>query len=106
MELKISGLKCDTPHCNYRDDSVKFENYEKNIGRECPICNSNLLTQEDYDRCVSMYNIVNKANAVGSVLKWINPLHYFRLIFGDRRKTSNLKFKYENDGSKTTTITE
>ncbi len=30
-EFKISGLKCDTPHCNYRDDSVQFEDYLKHV---------------------------------------------------------------------------
>lgn len=104
MELEISGLKCDTPHCNYRDDNVKFEDYEKSIGRKCPLCQSNLLTQKDYDDCVKIYKLVKILNVIGSVLKWVNPFHYFRLLFGDKRKVGSLSVKYENDGTKTKVI--
>ena len=104
MELEISGLKCDTPHCNYRDDNVKFEDYEKSIGRKCPLCQSNLLTRQDYIQCLKQYRAVEKINAIGNALKWINPLYYFRLLFGDKRKISSLNIKYENDGTQTRVI--
>ena len=42
MEINIYGLKCD--YCDYRDDSVKFSEYEENIGKPCPNCGNNLLT--------------------------------------------------------------
>jgi len=104
MELKISGLKCDTLHCNYRDDDVKFEDYEKSIGRKCPVCQSSLLTQKDYDDCVKMYDRIEKFNNIGRVLRWVNPFYYYRLLFGDKRKLSTLDVKYENDGTQTRVI--
>ncbi len=104
MELEISGIKCDTPHCNYRDDSVKFEDYNKWINRPCPICARNLLTQQDYERCNKMHRIVK----IITVLRWINPFFYiksaYRFITGKSNKYYNLEIKYENDGSVTKNV--
>lgn len=84
MEASFTGLKCD--HCKYRDDTVQFSEYKDRINSECPECGENLLTQEDYDNCLKMYRLVEKANKIGNILKWLNPFHYWRLIFGDKRK--------------------
>lgn len=104
MELNISGIKCDTRHCNYRDDSVKFDDYLKWINKPCPLCNSNLLTIKDYNSCVRMKNIIKLIN----VLKWINPIFYiksvYRLLTGKKKEYDNLDIKYENDGSITKRI--
>ena len=84
MQVKYSGLKCDC--CDYRDDEVRFEDYEKYIGYPCPKCRESLLTKEDYQKCLRLIKAVKIANAIGKLLKWGNPLHYYRLIFGDKRK--------------------
>ncbi|MDY2630085.1 MAG: hypothetical protein SOV85_01840 [Clostridium sp.] len=49
--VEIHGLKCDNPKCDYRDDTVKYEDYEKYIGAKCPKCGMVLLTQKEYDMC-------------------------------------------------------
>lgn len=94
MELIISGLKCD--HCDYRDDSVQFSEYKESIGKPCPKCGNSLLTQEEYDNCLKYYKGVNVYNKIGNVLKWFNPFHYWRLIFGDRRLEHSMTIKYPN----------
>lgn len=86
VEIKISGIKCDTPHCNYKDDDVKFEDYSNYINKKCPICNSNLLTEEEYKECLKMYKATKIANKILNVLKWFNPFYYIRLIVGDKRE--------------------
>lgn len=48
MELICSGIKCDTPNCGWRDDSVKHEDYLQWVNKPCPKCGGNLLTEEDY----------------------------------------------------------
>lgn len=83
MQVKYSGLKCDC--CDYRDDEVKFEEYEKYINYPCPKCREPLLTKEDYQKCLRLIKTVKIANAIGKVLKWVNPFHYWRLVFGDKR---------------------
>ena len=101
MELVISGIKCDTPHCNYREDDVTFEQYPNYINKPCPICSGNLLTQKDYDSCVKTYKIVKVLN----ILKWINPFFYigsiYRFLFKRNQEDHQVHVKYEDDGSKT-----
>jgi len=79
-EFKISGLQCDTPHCNYKNDTIQFEDYPKYINVKCPVCGSSLLTEQDYQRCVFMYAFVDKANKIANFFKWFNPMFYYRLI--------------------------
>lgn len=83
LELIISGIKCDV--CSYRDNTVEFMDYPKWLNKPCPECQSNLLTQKDYDRCLRDMKIVERLKQIGTVLRWINPFHYWRLIFGDKR---------------------
>lgn len=93
MRLEIKGIKCDTRHCNYASWEVPFEDYPNWINKRCPVCGSNLLTQSEYDRCISMYKRVDTINAIDNVLKWINPVYYFYLIFGDKKKKTTLDLK-------------
>lgn len=30
--IKIHGLKCDNPKCDYQDSTIKYEDYKKYIG--------------------------------------------------------------------------
>lgn len=103
MELEITGIKCDTKHCNYRDDSVQFVDYPKWIDRPCPVCSGNLLTQKDYKSCLNTLKIVR----VITVLRWVNPFFYLKsaylLLTGKKGKTYSHQVKFENDGSLTQT---
>lgn len=47
-DFKASGLKCDTEGCDYRDDSIKCEDYHKWVNAPCPKCGHSLLTPSDY----------------------------------------------------------
>ena len=47
--MELNGLKCDNPDCDWSDDTVPFNEYEKSINKPCPKCGENILTQEDYD---------------------------------------------------------
>lgn len=50
--IEITGIKCDNAQCDYRDDSVKFDEYPQWVNKPCPECGENLLTQENYDACL------------------------------------------------------
>ena len=102
LEVQISGIKCDMPHCNYRDDDVKFIDYPKYINKRCPVCGHNLLTQVDFDRTLLVYQRVEKLN---KVLKFLNKFNPFRL-FKKPDTITSLNVHYENDGTKTKTITK
>lgn len=103
-EIKISGLKCDTKHCNYRNDDVTFEEYPKYLNSRCPICNSNLLTQEDYNTCLKLYKSVDLYNKITNFFKYFNPFFWFNK--NKKNDTYSLKVKYENDGTITQKITK
>lgn len=91
MQLNIYGLQCD--HCEWRDDEVPFSDYESSIGRPCPVCGSNLLTKQVYDNCLKWMRWVGNINKMLSWFRWLNPLYYWRLIFGDHRQEHSVTFK-------------
>lgn len=62
--LNISGIKCDNPNCDYRNNEVRFEDYAKWIDKPCPKCGQNLLTQQDYNFCLNMMKQVDVINNV------------------------------------------
>lgn len=64
VELNIRGIKCDNPNCDYRNDKVEFEDYEKWLNKPCPKCGSNLLTKEDLEMTKALINVANIANKV------------------------------------------
>ena len=99
MELNITGLKCD--HCDYRDDEVQFSEYKDSIGKPCPKCGENLLTQTEYEQCLKLYEVTEKLNKAGNILKWLNPFQYWRLLTGDKRETYSLEVKYPNRKTQT-----
>ncbi len=86
LEFLISGLKCDNPSCNHRDDSIEFAQYPGLINSRCPKCNEVWLTQADYDRCVKMYKNASIVIKIWNIIKWFNPTYYFWLLFGDKTK--------------------
>lgn len=58
--IEYSGIKCDTPGCEFRDDTVTFNDYEKWLNKPCPLCGGNLLTDVDYNHAklmVEMFNV-------------------------------------------------
>lgn len=94
MEINISGLKCD--YCNYRDDEVQFSEYKNSIGRLCPVCGNNLLTEKEYFSCLRYHKTIDVLNKINNVVKWINPFHYWRLIFGDKREINSVTLYFKN----------
>jgi len=57
------GLKCDNPICEYKDNTP-FEDYEDCIGKPCPECGDNLLTEEDYARSVVLRQSIDLINSM------------------------------------------
>jgi Zn-finger nucleic acid-binding protein len=78
--LEIKGLKCDNPNCDYRNDDISFDDYE--VGTTCPECGGVILTQEDYDHCVSIIAYVNKLNKIVSTINYFNPFYWYTRMFG------------------------
>ena len=92
--FKISGIKCDTPHCNYREKDVKFENFPKWINKRCPVCGRNLLTQSEYDKCIKLYDNFEKSQKILHKLRWINPMFYINVLLGRSPKLYETTYKF------------
>jgi hypothetical protein len=94
MPVKITGLKCD--FCNWRDDSIPYSKYAASIGKPCPSCGANLLTKEEFDKCEKIINRVQQIENIIHRLRWLNPFHYWRLVFGDKRKEKTITRDFPN----------
>lgn len=92
--MDIRGIKCDTPHCNYRDDTIQFEDYPNWINKPCPICGRNLLTQKEYEQCLRLFAIEKKVNKFMHKWRWINPIFYYNTITGRKPKIYETTFNY------------
>mgnify|MGYP003665879484 FL=1 len=64
MTTNISGLKCDNPECDYKDDTVDSVDYEQHIDKPCPDCGESLLTQDDYDKVQQIQQQIMDLNAL------------------------------------------
>ncbi len=56
------GIKCDNSKCDFVDQSVRIQDYDKWLNKPCPKCGSNLLTQADYDNVQMLLSLVNIIN--------------------------------------------
>ena len=68
IKHRISGIKCDNPKCDFRDDTVKMEDYEQWLNKPCPKCGANLLTEEDLKATEALLEVVGAMNRVGEIL--------------------------------------
>lgn len=98
--VKFSGIKCD--NCDYRDDSVIFEDYPSYINKECPQCKANLLTQEDYDECVKIIEIGSRVMAMTEediMENYIEQNPDFKLLMEYLGKNSDFTIQLIDDGT-------
>jgi len=61
--VKEGGLQCDNTTCDYTEDTL-FKDYEACIGKPCPKCGENLLTEDDYHRAVVLRETINFVNSM------------------------------------------
>ena len=57
-----TNLKCDNRECNYVSHKFPNDHIVDLVGAECPLCKSNLLTQEDLDKFILMGNAIDFVN--------------------------------------------
>lgn len=94
LEMNIRGIKCDNISCDFKDMSVKFEDYDKWLNKPCPLCGCNLLTKKDYNKCKKIMKIVKLLNNLIKVPKDYNGEDDLTLIS-----------TFEKDGSLLSKIT-
>lgn len=63
VDVKIEGIKCDNPNCDYKNMSVNIENFKDWHNKPCPKCGENLLGDVDYvfaKFSIGVSKIINK----------------------------------------------
>jgi|GEM_PF-4702414 len=63
-QLIQSGLKCDNPKCDWKDWSIKAEDYELYVNSPCPKCKENILTEEDYRMSLIFHSAIDMVNSM------------------------------------------
>jgi hypothetical protein len=66
VEMFESGLKCDSPLCDWSDMTITFDSYKDWINRPCPKCGESVLTQGDFENAEQlrlMYEFLNSMPA-------------------------------------------
>lgn len=94
LKMNIKGIKCDNISCDFKDMSVKFEDYDKWLNKPCPLCGCNLLTKEDYNKCKTIMKAAKLLNNLIKVPKNYN---------GEDDLKAN--FTFEKDGTLLSKIT-
>jgi hypothetical protein len=64
IEMKSTGLLCDNPVCDWKDESIGLENFREWLNAPCPKCGSNLLTEEDLTNVEAMIFTTNFINSL------------------------------------------
>lgn len=67
MDVYIHGIQCDNPNCDFKDKTVKYEDYPKWVNKPCPKCGCNLLTEKDYNICKAIVSITKLFNKLPHV---------------------------------------
>ena len=85
MEIKYSGLKCDTEGCGYKDETIERKDFEISINKPCPNCGGNLLTFEDYLNVLLLEGIAQKYEEYPE-----NPDEEIKTVRVNTHKTLNI----------------
>jgi hypothetical protein len=79
MKFNITGIKCDSRSCNYKDISVKVEDYPNYVNKPCPVCGAILLTERDYQLVQNILKLQEN--------KIINFIEKVFSLFGSKKET-------------------
>lgn len=60
--MEIEGLVCDAPGCGWEDKTITFDDYEECVNMACPDCGENVLTEEDFNQCKQMAEMIEMMN--------------------------------------------
>ena len=95
IKIDFGGLQCDNPSCEYRDDTVKREEYKSSVNKPCPECGESLLTPEDYQKVLEM------EETAASMNKFLNklPKQLQKLLFREDSKHAVVPLKSDGEGN-------
>lgn len=76
MEIKISGIQCDNPSCDYEELDNDWGNTaeevlatsESYLNQPCPKCGESLLTPADHEAVKMLFSLKNLATQTEELL--------------------------------------
>jgi len=68
VSILFSGIKCDNPECNWKDDTVKQEEYPQYVNKPCPCCGENLMTEECFKEVQKAIHFTNRYNRTAKLI--------------------------------------
>jgi len=98
IELTASGLKCDAPSCDFRQEGIRltYDAIIANTGRPCPKCGANLLTEDDAQALITLRKVIIGINIVAlPFMLLILPITLIRML----GKTRGPAYRLFMDGS-------
>ncbi len=64
VEYNETGLQCDNPNCDWKDESIQFKDYKSHINAPCPKCGENILTETDYANAKHLHDMLDFVNSL------------------------------------------
>lgn len=68
LEIQISTLKCDNPHCDH-EQTIRLENLGSYVGMLCPKCDHLLFSELDYEMSKDLLKFVALIDDVAVALE-------------------------------------
>jgi len=66
IEIQTHGLICDNPKCDWKDESISFDKFIDYVNAPCPQCGENVLTDNDYQNVVTLFEQIDRVNQFSS----------------------------------------
>jgi len=64
IQIKGTGIKCDNPTCDWKDETVNHSDLKNWLNALCPKCGENVLTPEDFENVQMLYLAMELTNAM------------------------------------------
>lgn len=90
--MGMNYLKCDADGCSHVEEIERLE--RELIGKECPVCGANMLTEEDFQHRLKVEGIIALMRAFGIATDEANATkHHVKVEVNPRGGELNLKIK-------------
>jgi len=79
--LKVEGITCDNPSCDFSDTSISFDEYESWVNTPCPKCGTIVLTDNDFQ----IFKFLIAAVSIGNKLDSQDPRQTSKIYQSDTK---------------------
>lgn len=88
IEVQEMGLICDNPKCDWKDETVRSDQYLDWLNKPCPKCGENVLTDQDYENVQKMFEAVKLLNRVADLIGFEESTERVKVTINTHEKIS------------------